>query len=166
MQKSKDEVKFVNMTDDDVDRIQGRVNKLSNKEIDEVNKLCTSFHQALVGLVTTARSFTKEDEELVEIDRIKRLLAILPQFEVFVRAQGRIWTFRNKIVDKDMDFFLGIDYSGAIKRDHKQRMIETIIEIVKEKFPKLPESERETFWQKVILLLNYTAKFRKVVGEI
>ena len=165
MTDKKDKPAFVNLTDDDVDSVERRVNKLKNEDIDKVNKICEQFYHALLGLIATSRTFTKDDEDLAELDRIKRLLCLIPKFEVFIRVQGRLWHFREKILECDMDYFLNLDYSGAIKKDHKAKMIESIIGIVKDKFPKLSKADQTLFWQKTTLLLNYTAQFRKIVGN-
>lgn len=156
---------FVNLTDNDVDRVEKLVNKLKNDDIDKVNKICEQFYHALLGLIATSRTFTKDDDDLAELDRIKRLLCLIPKFEVFIRVQGRIWHFREKILESDMDYFLSLDYSGAIKKDHKAKMIESIIAIVKDKFPKLSKTDQTLFWQKTTLLLKYTAEFRKIIGD-
>lgn len=167
MSDGKDEdVKFTNLTEEDIDRIIRKLNQFDNKQIKEIHKIYDKFSQAINGLITTVRTYIKEEEEIVEIDRLKRIIGFLPVDERFLRCSEKIWSVRNYIINKDMKYFLNKDLSHAIKKDSKQRMIETLIEIVKERFPSLSKEQQDIYWNKSIIMLNCVAQFKKLTGEV
>lgn len=160
-----DDVKFVNMTDDDVDALDRRLGNLPKKEFAEAESLINKYYQTFLGLIAVSRSYTKAETDLAELDRLQRLLKLLPKSEIFVRSYVKIWQVRNHVINKNIDYFLKKDYSHVIKKDSKQVMIETIISIVREKFPKLEQKDQDQFWLKGYLLINIIAQIKKILGD-
>lgn len=160
-----DDIKFTNMTDDDVDAMDRRLGNLPKKEFAEAESLITKYYQTFLGLIAVSRSYTKVETDLAELDRLQRLLKLLPRVEVYTRSFSKIWQVRNHIINKKIDYFLKKDYSHVIKKDSKQVMIETIISIVREKFPKLEQKDQDQFWLKGYLLINIIAQIKKILGD-
>jgi hypothetical protein len=102
---------------------------------------------------------------LAEIDHLLRIIAICPKEEMFIRSKDKIWFARNKILKKNADWFLQRDYKANIKKDHKQRMIETLVNIVKTKYDILSPEEKEMFWNEAIRMLQLVTKFRQLTKD-
>jgi hypothetical protein len=166
MADKKEEVKMKNLTDEDIARIVRKLNQLDDKQIKEIHKIYDKFSQSINGLITTVRTYITEEDEIVEIDRLKRIVGFLSADERFLRCSEKIWSVRNYIINKDLKYFLDTDVSYAIKKDSKQRMIETLIEIVKDKFPTLSKEQQDIYWNKCVILLHCVAQFKKLTGEI
>lgn len=153
------------MSDEDVLEVMSRLSSLDAKEI---NAICDGYTQKIKGLVTYVKKSLNpktDEDELVEIDRIMRLINMCPKDEFFIRSKDKIWHARYHILDRDSDWFLNRNYSSSIKKDHKQRMIETLIRMIQGKWKKMSDEEQELYWGKAFELLNLVAKFKKLTKE-
>lgn len=153
------------ITDEDVAAVNRRLAKL---DIKVMNEIFNTYIQQVKSLVNTAVKMLdpeEDEDQLVELERVKRLVNFLPADECFIRSKDKIWWARKQILRKNAGWFLNRDYSNNIKKDHKQAMIETIIRAVQEKFPKMTTEEQDLFWTKGIQMLQVVAKYKKVSGE-
>lgn len=153
------------MTDDDVLEVMSKLGALDAKEI---NSICDGNAQKLKGLVNCVRKSLNpktDEEEMVELDRVMRLINMCPKDELFIRIKDKIWHARYHILDRDSNWFLNRDYSSNIKKDQKQRMIETIIRMIQNKWKKMSEEEHELYWKQAFEMLNLVAKFKKLTSE-
>ena len=112
-----------------------------------------------------AKSQTTDDLEIVELERIKRLINFTPKDEKFIRSKGKVWAVRDHILNKDAKYFLEKDYSTIIKKDHNQAMLETLVELIKEKFENMNDKEQNFYWQKAALLLNCVVRYKRLIGD-
>lgn len=153
------------MTDDDVNKTIARMATLDGKQISEI---CDGYVRQIKILINTVKKIlhpTDDEDEIVELDRVLRLIGLIASDEIFIRSKDKIWHARQHILNKNADWFIKRDYSKNIKKDHKQVMIETIIRIVRVRYPKLSPAEQEQYWIKAIGLLSLVAKFKKLTGE-
>jgi hypothetical protein len=150
------------LSDDDVDEIRRRLAKADPKELNDIFNV---HSQLLNAVLTTAIKQTKDEDEIVEIERIKRLINLAPIDERFVRSKDKIWNVRNQILEKNTQWFLDRDYSSLVKKDHNQATIETIMSIIRDKFHTLSKAEMDHYWNKAIALLQNVARYKKLVGE-
>lgn len=153
------------MSDEDVLEVMSRLSSLDAKEI---NAICDGYTQKIKGLVTYVKKSLNpktDEDELVEIDRIMRLINMCPKDEFFIRSKDKIWHARYHILDRDSSWFLNRNYSASIKKDHKQRMIETLIRMIQGKWKKMSDEEQELYWEKAFELLNLVARFKKLTNE-
>jgi hypothetical protein len=112
-----------------------------------------------------AKKQTNDETAIIELDRVRKLLSFLPVDEKFIRVMDKIWAVREHLFNKNAKYFLDKDYSHAIKRDAKQAMIETIIELVRDNFVKFSQAEQDAYWKKGMQLLQCVAMFKKIMGE-
>ena len=153
------------MSEEDVLEV---MSKLSSLDAKEINAICDGYTQKIKGLVTYVKkslSPKTDEDELVEVDRIMRLINMCPKDELFIRSKDKIWHARYHILDRDSGWFLNRDYSASIKKDHKQRMIETLIRMIQGKWKKMSDEEQELYWEKAFELLNLVARFKKLTNE-
>lgn len=153
------------LTDDDINASKAKLASLDGKKI---NEICDGYTRQIKLLINTAKkTLSKKDDEdeIVELERLARLVALLPSDEIFLRSKDKIWHTRKQILDKNVEWFMNRDYSKNIKKDQKQTMIETIIKVVRRKFVALSEDEKNQYWMKAIELLRLVAEFKKLTGE-
>lgn len=150
------------MTDEDVNNIRKRLSMLDEKEL---NYIIDTYSQIIKGVLTLAMKNTKDEDEIVELERLKRIINLAPKDELFIRSKDKVWAARKRVINRDINWFLNRDYSKLIKRDSKQVMIETLINIAKNSYLKLDSDEQEIYWQKGFKLLQIVAQYKKISGE-
>ena len=150
------------LTEQDIMLIRKRLANLDSKSLDSI---INSYSQLVSGIITMALKITKEDDEIAEIEHLRRLVIIVPKDELFIRSKDKIWDAREKILNKDADWFIKRDYSKLIKKDSKQTMIETLVNVVKRYYPELDDDEKNMYWKKAIGLLQVVAEYKKIAKE-
>ncbi len=150
------------MDDYDVERIMSRIAQTDGKE---ANRIFDAFNVELNRLISTIRSQITEEHEIVECERIKRILGMLPVEQKFLRMKEKVWHVRRHIINKDRDFFFNRDYGKMIKRDKNQAFIEAAIEIVKAHFDVLTPAEKDFYWRSAAKMLKLVIDFKKELGE-
>ncbi len=150
------------MTDFDVERIMARIAQTDGKE---ASRIFNEFNIELNRLISTVRSQVTDEHEIVECDRIKRILGFLPIEEKFLRMKEKVWHVRKHIINKDRDYFFNRDYGKMIKRDKNQAFIEAAIEIVKVHFDLLTPEEKEFYWRSAAKMLKLVLDFKRELGE-
>ena len=131
------------MTDDDVLRVMSKLSHLSSKDL---NEICDGYTNHIKNLITLGKRKLNpktDEDELVEIEQLMRLISMLPKDEIFIRSKDKIWYARNHIINKNIDWFLKRDYSSNIKKDHKQRMIETLIRLIRNQWGDYLKTKRK-----------------------
>ncbi len=153
------------LTDDDVVKIMGKLSHLSAKDLNEICDGYTNHIKNLINLGKRKLNPKTDEDELAEIAHLMRLLNMLPKEEIFIRSKDKIWFARKHILQKNIDWFLNRDYSKNIKKDGKQRMIETLIRIIRGQWVSLSEEEKEIYWDKGLEILGLVARFKKLANE-
>jgi hypothetical protein len=151
------------LTDDDVDAEMRTLDKVKDKAA--LNDIFTNFKRSLLTMINVSENQTTLESEKIELARIKRLLIILPEYEVFMRVKDKVWAVKDRIMNKDAEFFLNRDYSHLIKKDAKQAMIETLISIVKNKYFTLAEEHQNFYWGKGLELLKLIIAYKKLLRD-
>lgn len=156
------------LSEDDVLAVMKR---LSNLDGNMVNEICNTYAKEIKRLVNTVERSLKEEkddneDELVEIDRLRRIISLCPTDELFIRSKDKIWYTRYQIVNKNSDWFLNRDYGSQIKKDHKKAMIETLIRLAQGRFNSLSAEEQDVYWDSAFKLLNIVSKYKKLTGEL
>jgi hypothetical protein len=150
------------LSDDDIALARKRLASISANDL---NYIVDTYTQLIKGLLTLAIKTTEDEEEIVEIERLRRLVNMSPKDELFLRSKDKIWAAREPIMQKNAAWFIERDYSSLIKKDSKQVMIETLISIIRDKYENLSNDEREIYWRKAIEILQIVAKYKKLTGE-
>ena len=153
------------LTEEDVLQAMAKMSILSDKD---VNEICDGYAQKMKSLINCVKKSLNpktDEEEFVELDRIMRIINMCPKDEFFIRTKDKIWFARYHILDRNSNWFLNRDYSSSIKKDHKQRMIETMIRMIQSRWKKLSTTEQELYWEKAFQMLHIVARFKKLTGE-
>ena len=154
------------LSDDAVNAILIKMGKLNPKDI---NYICDTFAQCINKLLKTILftldSYNDEDD-IVEIDRLKRIIGLCPKDELFIRSKDKLWHTRYHIMEKNENWFFSYDYSKNIKKDFKQSMIETLIKLIMRKWKELTTDEKNKYWVEIIKMLQLVAMFKKLISNV
>lgn len=154
-----------NLTDDDVLAMQ---KKLVNVDPKQLNEIYNTYKQTLNSMLAIAKEQAKmenEEDDIITIEHICRVLNLSPVDEVFIRSKEKIWHHQDKIINKDAEYFMEKNYSAMIKKDKNQAFLESLISIIKSKFKNLTKQQQNIYWAKSAALLNCVVRFKKLVGE-
>jgi len=113
-----------------------------------------------------ALSQADDEYEIVQIEQLKRIMALCPIEEKFIRSKDKIWKVRKHLITKDYDFFVKRNYSKMIKEDGNQSFLITLVEIVKSAFIGMSDEERDKYWVEGARLLNYVAQYKKAISGL
>jgi len=149
---------------EDIEKIRA---SFSDKDYDELNKIFDKFrHHINNVLVMTLKQTSEEDiDEIVEIERLKRLINLAPSDAIFLRCKDKLWDARTNLINKEIKWFVDRDFSHLIKKDQNQVMIETILNLVKHKVMHINETDQAVYWKQLHSLLHVIASYKKLVGE-
>ncbi len=154
------------LDDDDVDVIVKKTLELNDSQIKQLNDIYKQFNDCISVLLSMSRKLVSNETELVELERVKRILKIPGDDEKFIRSKDKLWAVRNHIIDKNENYFLNKNYANIIKKDSKQAMIECVLNIVKSKFTSMNVAEKSLYWAKAAEMLKYVIKYKQLMGEI
>jgi hypothetical protein len=145
--------------------IEAQKKRLAEADPKELNEIFNTCSQVINSILVMVLKQTKDEEDIVEVERLKRVINLAPLDERFLRSKDKIWAAREHILNKNADWFLKRDYKGLIKKDHNQVLIETIVSLVKERYDSMSTEDREKYWQKAIMLLRNVGRYKKLIGE-
>jgi hypothetical protein len=149
-----------NLTDEDVENELKELESCDQKALDVIYQ---DYSSALSRLISSVKKLAFEEEVVIEIDRLRRLANFIPKEEKFIRSKNKIWGARERILNKDAEFFLSKDYSLVVKKDHNQVMIETLINCIKDIYDDTSQEERDFFWAQAAVLLNCVIRFKQIL---
>jgi hypothetical protein len=176
-----DEFKSIKpLTDDDIANIITLISKKGIEHVDKANKLFVDFKNGInvmIGMLDDylsvkdgmKKSLSDEDiEEKAELDRLKRLIGFTPDDQLFLRCKDKIWVTRNHLVNKNIDWFINIEYNHLIKKDQNKTFIETLIGIFKNIIKDLNDNQSDVeqknkYWAQIHYLLNIVARFQALI---
>ena len=150
------------LSEQDIEDIKRR---LANVDPDKINEIYTKCSQLINRLITMVMKQSLDEDEIVEIEHLKRVINLAPLEEIFIRSKDKIWNVREHIMNKNADYFIKKDYRTQIKKDHNQVFIETIVNNIKQRFAVLPADDQAKYWQIATELLRNVAVYKKLVGE-
>jgi len=130
-----------------------------------LDNIFTKYCQVLNSIIVNAKNQTNDEHELLEIDRVKRIINLCPVEERFIRTKDKVWAAREYLLNKNIDYFLKKDYSKIIKKDNKQTLIESILECTKTIFLSLSKEEQNVYWQKGAELIKYIVEYKQLIGD-
>lgn len=152
------DLKVKALSENDVENEMKDINRMDPKF---TNEIFTSFSNGINSVLALALKECVDESEIVEIEQLRRILSLCPLEEKFIRAKDKIWAARLHILNKNEDYFIKKDYSKMIKRDGNQAFLETLTEIVKDKFTSMNQESKDIYWKKAAFLLQCVARFKK-----
>jgi hypothetical protein len=157
------DLNVVALSDDDIDEHRRRY--FGKADPQKLSDLFDEFGREINHLVLMVKRRTTDISELVQIERVVRLMGICPPDEKFLRVKDKVFAVREHILNKNAAYFLNKDYSGLIKKDSKQAFIESLVETIKNTYDELTDKEKEMYWDKGLKILRLVIEYRLLVGD-
>jgi hypothetical protein len=148
------------------DDVRNEMKLIANLPEKFTNDIFVSYAQCINSILALVLKQCKDDEDVVEVEQLRRVLHICPLEDKFIRTKEKIWAVRHHIINKNAAYFLEKDYSNYIKRDGNQAFIESMLEIIKSRYNELSIVNQDMYWIKAAKLLNTVARFRKATSEL
>lgn len=150
--------------------VEIRRKRMANANTKLLNEIFNEYHNTIKMIITSAEKIlaadgNKDEEDEVELSRIKRIVNLSPSDEILIRSMDKVWSVKNHIMTKNSDYFLKKDYSNLVKNDEKKAMIVNLIMIIREMYDKLKPKEQNLFWSYGLTLLKLVANCKKLIGE-
>ena len=150
------------LSENDIELLNKKILNIDRKLI---NPIFIEFSNTLNSIIAITIKQSTDEDDIVELERAKRILALCPLEEKLFRVKDKIWNVRKYIIEKNSGFFLNRDYSKMIKQDGNKAFIEAMMEIVKTRFNDLTKKEQDFYWKKATKLLNLVARFKQLVND-
>lgn len=147
------------------DEIIVLLSKLPKDKQPELNKIYNKAANSITSLVVMMTKKCTEDDELNELERLKRLLSACAPDEIFMRIKDKVWAARKPLREKDVEFFLKRDYSSLVKKDHNQLFIEHLMIIVRDRYMDSTKAEQDMYFRKGWDLVDSVEQFKKLINE-
>jgi hypothetical protein len=143
------------------------LSSLTPEQLREVNKMFIDCNKLMKEIISKARSkLVGIDKYEASLREVNGLMTLAPAQEIFERCKDKFYAARVQIVERNADFFISHDYSDVIKRDFRQRFLESIIESILFLWKrKLSDAEKDELWEKIQSILMLILRYKKMVRE-
>ena len=85
---------------------------------------------------------------------------------IITRCVDKIWIARDKILNKDMDFFMNdYDTSIYIKNDDNKVWLDELVSMVRNEVPLLSKKEQDYLWSCLNEMLSAVIEYKLIKGE-
>lgn len=149
----------------DDEKINKILANIKGKESERLVKVFQTFSNKIAALITLCSRTVKKEYDIIQIERIKRIIRLCPLEEKLLRCKDKIFTVRDHIINRNADYFLNRDYSNYIKEDEKKEFINDIIDLIKRNYSQLKKEEQELYWPIGLELLKCVIEFMQITGE-
>lgn len=157
-----EQVHAVPLNEEEVEAQKKRLLEADPKILTDIFNVHSQVSNSILVMVLKQ---TEDEDEIVEIERLKRIFNLAPIEERFIRSKDKVWGAREHILNKNAKWFIDRDYKNLIKKDHNQVFIETIVSLVKDRYMSLSTEDQERYWEKALIILRNVARFKKLIGE-
>lgn len=151
------------LDDSDIENERYRLAKLPKKKIDEITNIFKQYKSQILGLINMLQKTVKDEEDIVEVERLKRLVNMCDDLEIFMRTKDKIYKSKTFILNKDAAWFINKKYDHLIKKDHNQAFIETLVSLIKDHYTAMREEEKNLYWSKAHMLIQAIEKYNTIL---
>lgn len=151
------------LEDSDIVNERSRLARLPKKKIDEITNIFKQYKSQILGLIIILQKTVKDEEDIVEVERLKRLVNMCDDLEIFMRTKDKIYKSKTFIFNKDAKWFLNRNYDHLIKKDQNQAFIETLVSLIKDHYTTMREEEKNLYWHKGQMLIGAIEKYNNIL---
>jgi|SaaInlV_165m_DNA_1040744.scaffolds.fasta_scaffold124643_1 hypothetical protein len=135
------------------------------REQKEISSILSLFNRQISRIIKVIETVEKDN---IDLECIKRVLRIArdekPTF-VIESCIDKFWQNREKIIQKDREFFIKNKFDKFIKDDENKEWIEGIITLIKQKQSELDDDEITYLWECINTMLQCIIKYRIVMKD-
>jgi hypothetical protein len=81
------------------------------------------------------------------------------------RCHDKMWIYRKEILEENEDFFMHNKFDQYIKNDDNRTFMFSLIDLLKQKIPKLNMSEKKELWKLIQNMLESVIKYKMIVSK-
>jgi hypothetical protein len=159
------EEKNFNMTDEDVEREQKNLLKANPESLNKIYHMYKITINSLLNLAKEQAKHSYDEDDIIALEQLERIIRLCPIEEIFIRSKEKIFGYRDKIINKDADYFIKKDYGQFIKKDRNQYMLETLVSVIRTRFNELNEKEKNIYWAKAATMLKCVLEFKLLIND-
>jgi hypothetical protein len=138
-----------------------------DKDFEKKVKIAEKFTRNILKLIRFAE--TKQKKNTGELDHIKNLITISKQtlsiFEVIDRCKLKFCKVSKYIQDRNEDYFVTADFSEFIKKDERQRFLETIVQKIRDARHIMTQKEKDDTWELLNEMLLQVTRYMLLNNE-
>lgn len=133
----------------------------------KISNILQRFNRQTSQILKIMKIIEKNNMDIEWVQRILRILRNENPPLVLEKCIDKFWDNREKIIARDVDFFLAGNnaYDKFIKNDERKEWIEGIIDMIKKKQKLLTEEQRDYIWDRLNNMLQCIIEYRITVGD-
>ncbi len=141
------------------------INKIERDLSKEESDIIDAFHKTTFDLLKIAK---RMEPNHIDIEWLHNKLSIARKIDpllIITRSKEKIWTYRNEIMDRNIDFFIKNKFTQFIKNDENKTFMYTLVNLFKRRFMDLSKEEQDLIWDLANDLLINVIKYMKITKE-
>src|SRR6476661_3481659 len=110
----------------------------------------------------------KIDSESLEIQEIQRLIKVAKEVDPLLMlktCKDNIWLHKDQILKEDAEFFLNNSFDQFIINNENKQFMHNLITLIKNKYVKMKDVEKEEIWKLMKDLLRGVAEYKKATND-
>ena len=133
----------------------------------KISDILQRFNRQTSQIIKIIKMIEKNNIDIEWIQRVLRILRNENPPLVLEKCIDKFWDNRQKIIERDLDFFTGGNgaYNKFIKEDERKEWIEGIIDMIKKKQKLLTGEQRTYIWDRLNNMLQCIIEYRIAVGD-
>jgi hypothetical protein len=131
----------------------------------DVSDVVNEFHSIIFKLLKICK---KVEPNNIDIEWLQNKLSLARDVDpllIIDRCKDKLWTYRNEIIEKDIDFFLHNNFSQFVKNDENKTFLYTLLNLLKKGFLERSNEEKEFIWLLSKNLLSCVIRYKKLIND-
>lgn len=135
-----------------------------NKD-DIINDIITEFHSTIFKILKVCRKIEPNNIDLEWLQSKLSLARDIDPLLIINKCADKIWAHREYIITENSDFFLKNQYTEFIKNDENKSFLQSLVNLIKNKYTEISEQERKALWTLVKSMLGSIVKYKKATNS-
>jgi hypothetical protein len=123
------------------------------------------FHKNIFDILKLCKRLKPNSLELDSLNKKLYIARNIDPLIIIERSWEKIWTYRQKIVERDADFFLKNDFKQFIKNDENKTFMYDLINLIKKGYMERSQQEKDLLWNIANQLLINVLEYIKLTKE-
>ncbi len=128
-------------------------------------EIVKQFNHSVFKLIKIAKRYEPKNPNVIWLQ--DRLTAIRQVDELFIinKCKDKLWTYREQIANRDINFFMNHGYEKFIKEDGNKAFMYTLMNTVKDRIAQMDADELTEVWSVMDNMLLNVVRYLKITGD-
>ena len=135
--------------------------KVERNLTEDLSLLLMDFHSTIFKLIKIAKKYSPNSIEVEWLHGKLSLARNIDPLLIINRAKDKFWCYKEKIINRDLSFFLNHKFKKFIKNDENKTFMYTFMNLVKNELKKMSEKELDILWKLVNKMLLCIVEYKK-----